>query len=162
MRPAPIVCSEEGPLVRQQAQAFCRWRLTRRLRRGSRTCSPVGRSHFSFDGERKVCKRKPAARRLREKALYCPFLKEGVRNVARKLVGKLTHAIVRARAHSFPLSKRARLFPFAAYRRSASPQLAWDRLIQCKLGFCIAAWLISQHRKIGLTSALRLVCETVT
>ena len=30
---------------------------------------PMGRSHFSFDGERKVCKRKPAARRLREKAL---------------------------------------------------------------------------------------------
>ena len=37
------------------------------------TCRPMGRSHFSFGGERKVCKRKPAARRLREKALYCPF-----------------------------------------------------------------------------------------
>ena len=37
------------------------------------TCRPKGRSHFSFGGERKVCKRKPAARRLREKALYCPF-----------------------------------------------------------------------------------------
>ena len=50
------------------------------------TCRPKGRSHFSFGGERKVCKRKPAARRLREKALYCPFLKEGVRNVARSMV----------------------------------------------------------------------------
>ena len=49
------------------------WGLTRRLRRGGRACSPMGRSHFSFGGERKVCKRKPAARRLREKALYCPF-----------------------------------------------------------------------------------------
>ena len=50
------------------------WRgLTRRLRREGRACSPMGRSHFSFGGERKVCKRKPAARRLREKALYCPF-----------------------------------------------------------------------------------------
>ena len=37
------------------------------------TGRPMGRSHFSFGGERKVCKRKPAARRLREKALYCPF-----------------------------------------------------------------------------------------
>ena len=27
----------------------------------------MGRSHFSFDGERKVCKRKPAARRLRRR-----------------------------------------------------------------------------------------------
>ena len=40
------------------------WGLTRRLRRGKRACSPMGRSHFSFGGERKVCKRKPAARRL--------------------------------------------------------------------------------------------------
>ena len=37
------------------------------------TCRPMGRSHFSFGGERKVCKRKPAARRLREKGFYCPF-----------------------------------------------------------------------------------------
>ena len=54
------------------------WRgMTRRLRRGGRACSPMGRSHFSFGGERKVCKRKPAARRLREKALYCPFWRRG-------------------------------------------------------------------------------------
>ena len=51
--------------------------LTRRLRRGSRACSPMGRSHFSFGGERKVCKRKPAARRLREKGFYCPFCRRG-------------------------------------------------------------------------------------
>ena len=40
----------------------------------------------------------------------------------------------RARAHSFPLSKRARLFPSAAYRRSASAQLAWGVLTPCRLG----------------------------
>ena len=65
--------------MRPQAQTSCRRRggLTRRLRRGSRACSPMGRSHFSFGGERKVCKRKPAARRLREKALDCPFCRRG-------------------------------------------------------------------------------------
>ena len=94
----------------------------------------MGRSHFSFDGERKVCKRKPAARRLREKALYCPFLKEGVRNVARSTLGLPTWTFVRARAHSNPLSKRARLFPSAAYRRSAPPQSAWGIRTPCKLG----------------------------
>ena len=41
--------------------------MTRRLRHGSRACSSMGRSHFSFDGERKVCKRKPAAQRLRRR-----------------------------------------------------------------------------------------------
>ena len=100
----------------------------------SGACRPMGRSHFSFGGERKVCKRKPAARRLREKALYCPFLKEGVRNVARRPVSEITHTFVRARAHSFPLSKRARLFPSAAYRRSAPPQSAWGIRTPCKLG----------------------------
>ena len=83
----------------------------------------------------------------REKALYCPFLKEGVRNVARRLVGELTHAIMRARAHSFPLSKRARLFPSAAYRRSAPPQLTLNRLNQCELGYYIIPWRTSQRRK---------------
>ena len=53
------------------------WRMTRRLRRGRRACSPKGRSHFSFGGERKVYKRKPAARRLREKGFYCPFCRRG-------------------------------------------------------------------------------------
>ena len=43
------------------------WGLTRRLRREGRACSPMGRSHFSFGGERKVCKRKPAARRLQRR-----------------------------------------------------------------------------------------------
>ena len=75
-----------------------------------------------------------AALTRREKALYCPFLKEGVRNVARNIVGEITLTFVRARAHSFPLSKRARLFPSAAYRRSAPPQLAWGNLTPCKLG----------------------------
>ena len=114
------------------------WGLTRRLRRGSRASSPMGRSHFSFGGERKVCKRKPAARRLREKALYCPFLKEGVRNVARRIVGEITPALVRARAHSFPLSKRARLFPSAAYRRS-SPR-SWRRAYSNFAGWKIAVF----------------------
>ena len=92
----------------------------------------------------------------REKALYCPFLKEGVRNVARRLVGEITHAIGRARAHSFPLSKRARLFPSAAYRRSSPPQLALDRLKwRCLSCFGAAGW-VSQRGKTGLFFLLRL------
>ena len=82
VRTAPIVCPEESPLVRPQAQAFCRRGLTRRLRRGSRACSPMGRSHFSFDGERKVCKRKPAARHSGKKPFIAHF-DGGSRNVAR-------------------------------------------------------------------------------
>ena len=113
----------------------------------SGACRPMGRSHFSFGGERKVCKRKPAARRLREKALYCPFLKEGVRNVARSMVKLTTFTFVRARAHSFPLSKRARLFPSAAYRRSAPPQSAVGIRSPCRLGCFLVAWVFLQRKR---------------
>ena len=63
----------------------------RRLRRERWGCRPEGGSTF-FRCERKY-QRKPAARRLREKAFYCPFLKEGVRNVARNGVGQLSPAL---------------------------------------------------------------------
>ena len=97
VRTAPIVCPEESPCefsrrLRSEGvqgasgkppacsdrQQLCRKQIPlvgidapTPARIG--TGRPKGRSHFSFDGERKVCKRKPAARRLREKALYCPF-----------------------------------------------------------------------------------------
>ena len=75
VRTAPIVCPEESPLARPQAQAFCRWGLTRRLRRGRWGCRPEGGSTF-FRSERKY-QRKHAARRLREKGFYCPLCRRG-------------------------------------------------------------------------------------
>ena len=62
----------------------------------------------------------------------------------------------RARAHSYPLSKRARLFPSAAYRRSSPPQVALGKLNPCELGCRIAAWRASPHGKTGLFFLLRL------
>ena len=131
--------------ARRRNPPFSNEGMTRRLRRGRWGCRPAGGSTF-FRSERKY-QRKHAARRLREKALYCPFLKEGVRNVARKLVGELTQAIVRARAHSFPLSKRARLFPFAAYRRSAPPQLARGHTQPLQGGCFGVACVFSQGKR---------------
>ena len=64
----------------------------------------MGRSHFSFGGERKVCKRKPAARRLREKALYCPFWRRGSLCRAQRS-WPATPAIVRARSSPFSAVK---------------------------------------------------------
>ena len=45
-------------------------------------------------------------------------------------------------ARLFPPSKWAGLFPSAAYRRSAPPQLAVGRLIPCRVGgFLMVGWL---------------------
>ena len=79
------------------------------------TGRPKGRSHFSFGGERKVCKRKPAARRLREKALYCPFWRRGSLCRAQRS-WPATPAIVRARSSPFSAVKMGNrsLFPVVA------------------------------------------------
>ena len=80
----------ESPLQAAACKKIPAGGLTRRLRRGRWGCRPEGGSTF-FRSERKY-QRKHAARRLREKALYCPFLKEGVRNVARNEDGQLSPA----------------------------------------------------------------------
>ena len=91
-RGKPHACDGIRQLCRMRTPAGG---MTRRLRRGSGTYRPMGRSHFSFGGERKVCKRKPAARRLREKASIAHF-DVGARYVARTLIGEIILAIVRA------------------------------------------------------------------
>ena len=117
------------------------------------TCRPMGRSHFSFDGERKVCKRKPAARHSRKKASTAHF-DGGARNVARAIVGELFHAFVRAPVLAFFRRQNGRAFfpplPIAALLpRSwhwadlnggawdASERLGWLRSAKGQRGFQI-------------------------
>ena len=156
------------------------WGLTRRLRRGLGLAVPRGAHTFLSMAKEKCAKESQrhgdsrggpprfasrasscgspsgcprprfASLTRREKALYCPFLKEGVRNVARSMVKLTTFTFVRARAHSFPLSKRARLFPSAAYRRSASPQSAWGRLTPCGVTWFLQLDCFAASTKEGL------------
>ena len=60
-------------------------------------------------------------------------------------------------ARLFPPSKWAGLFPFAAYRRSAPPQLASDSLNQRCLGCFDTAGMALQRKTADLIFALRLV-----
>ena len=71
-RGKPPACSSTRQLCCKKSP---RRGLTRRLRRGWWGCRPEGGSTF-FRRERKY-QRKHAARRLREKALYCPFCRRG-------------------------------------------------------------------------------------
>ena len=84
------------------------------------TGRPKGRSHFSFGGERKVCKRKPAARRLREKALYCPFWRRGSLCRAQRS-WPATPAIVRARSSPFSAVKMGGPFSLRCLSPLCSP-----------------------------------------
>ena len=125
----------KSPLVRPQTHTRCPGRgLTRRLRRERWACSPMGRSHFSFDGERKVCKRKPAARRLREKGSYCPFCRRG--SLCRAHPNWQDFTCYRARSElAFFRRQNGRAFfpplPIAAllprsWRRAGLPLAGWD------------------------------------
>ena len=134
VRTAPIVCPEESPQCAHRRIPLPRQGLTRRLRREERACSPMGRSHFSFGGERKVCKRKPAARRLREKGFYCPFWRRG--SLCRAQHSWPAYAYHRARSElAFFRRQNGRAFfpplPIAALLRRS---WRWAYLPPCGLG----------------------------
>ena len=103
------------------------------------TCRPMGRSHFSFDGERKVCKRKPAARRLREKALYCPFWRRGSLCRAQRS-WPATPAIVRARSSPFSAVKMGGPFSLRCLSPLCSPAIGGGHTDPLRVGVTPVAW----------------------
>ena len=149
--------------------------LTRRLRRERWGCRPEGGSTF-FRSERKY-QRKHAAQRLQRrpaplrvagfglrepfglsstsvrcahppgKSLLLPILTAGLAMSRAMELGSFHQLLERARARLFPPSKWAGLFPSAAYRRSAPPQLALGRLKWRCLGCFDAVGMVSQRKK---------------
>ena len=84
------------------------------------------------------------------KRLLLPILPAGLTMSRAMELDSFLHLLERARARLFPPSKWAGLFPSAAYRRSALPQLALGRLKWRCLGCLDADCVASQHRKNGL------------
>ena len=137
---------------------------------------PRGGSTF-FRSERKVCKRKPAARRLQRrptslcavgfglrepfglsstsargahppgKRLLLPILTAGLAMSRAMELDSYHLRLERARARLFPPPKWAGLFPSAAYRRSAPAQSAWGRLTPCGVGCFLVAWVFLQRKR---------------
>ena len=109
------------------------------------TGRPMGRSHFSFGGERKVCKRKPAARRLREKALYCPFWRRGSLCRAQRS-WPATPAIVRARSSPFSAVKMGGPFSLRCLSPlcSATAGVGRSHIATVEMLWC--NWKVPQHQ----------------
>ena len=73
------------------------------------------------------------------KRLLLPILTAGLAMSRAAWLASLRMLSCALGARLFPPSKWAGLFPSAAYRRSASPQLAAGRLTPCRVGcFCVA------------------------
>ena len=100
-----------------------------------------------FLSKRKKVPKKARGTALREKGFYCPFCRRGSQRRAQFSWIANTNVRARSCAHLFPPSKWAGLFPFAAYRRSAPPQLALGRLKWRCLGCFDVAWIFLQCKR---------------
>ena len=114
VRTAPIVCPEESPLVRPQAHTHCPGG-------NGRAAAPRGEYFLS---KRKKVPKKARGTATAGKRLLLPILPAGLAMSRAMKLDRFHILLERARARLFPPSKWAGLFPSAAYRRSAPPQLA--------------------------------------
>ena len=149
VRTAPIVCPEESPLVRPQAHTPCPgWGPD-----APTTARMVGlppRVGQYFLSKRKKVPKKASGTATTGKSPLLPILTAGLAMSRAMELDSYHLRLERARARLFPPTKWAGLFPSAAYRRSALPQLALGRLKWRCLGCLDADCVASQHRKTGL------------
>ena len=103
-----------------------------------------------FRWRKKSVQKKASGTATTGKRLLLPILTAGLAMSRAMKLGSFHLLLERARARLFPPSKWAGLFPSAAYRRSALPQLALGRLKWRCLGCFGVDWLASRHRKTGL------------
>ena len=106
-------------------------------------------------GQYVLSKRKKVPKKARGtattgKRLLLPILTAGLAMSRAMELDSYHLRLERARARLFPPSKWAGLFPSAAYRRSAPPQVARGGLNQCKLQCRGIAWMVLQSRRTGL------------
>ena len=120
----------------------------------ARTVGLPPRRGKDFLSKRKKVPKKASGTATTGKRLLLPILTAGLAMSRAMELGSFHQLLERARARLFPPSKWAGLFPFAAYRRSAPPQLACGRLKWRCLGCVYVAWMASQRRKTDLTFLL--------
>ena len=111
---------------------------------------PYGAFTLFFRWRKKSVQKKASGTATPGKRLLLPILAAGLAMSRAAKLASLRLQSCALGARLFPPSKWAGLFPSAAYRRSAPPQLALGRLNQRELGYYVAAWVVSPHRETGL------------
>ena len=111
---------------------------------------PYGAFTLFFRWRKKSVQKKASGTATPGKSPLLPILTAGLAMSRAMELGSFHQLLERARARLFPPSKWAGLFPSAAYRRSAPPQVALGRLKWRRLGCFGAAGMASQHWKTGL------------
>ena len=109
-----------------------------------------------FLSKRKKVPKKASGTATTGKSPLLPILTAGLAMSRAMELGSFHQLLERARARLFPPSKWAGLFPFAAYRRSVPPQLAWGRLKRRCLGCFGVVSVVLRHRKTDFPSSPQL------
>ena len=94
---------------------------------------PYGALTLFFRWRKKSVQKKASGTATPGKSLLLPILTAGLAMSRAAELASLGLQSCALGARLFPPSKWAGLFPSAAYRRSAPPQLAWGMLTPCRL-----------------------------
>ena len=113
----------------------------------ARTVGLPPRGGQYFLSKRKKVPKKASGTATTGKRLLLPILTAGLAMSRAMELDSYYLRLERARARLFPPSKWAGLFPSAAYRRSAPPQLTLGRLQWRYLGCFGEAWMASQRKR---------------
>ena len=103
-----------------------------------------------FLSKRKKVPKKASGTATTGKSPLLPILTAGLAMSRAMELDSFHLRLERARARLFPPSKWAGLFPFAAYRRSVPPRLAWGKLKWRCLGCFGVVRVVLRHRKTDL------------
>ena len=122
---------------------------------------PYGALTLFFRWRKKSVQKKASGTATPGKRLLLPILAAGLGMSRAAWLARLRLPSCALGARLFPPSKWAGLFPSAAYRRSAPPQLAAGRLTPCGLGWIPNGWpILEGQRPAGLGArAMRPVAE---
>ena len=108
---------------------------------------PYGALTLFFRWRKKSVQKKASGTATPGKRLLLPILAAGLAMSRAAELASLRLPSCALGARLFPPSKWAGLFPSAAYRRSAPPQLAWGRLTPCRVGSSNVAWVFLQRKR---------------
>ena len=159
VRTAPIVCPEESPLLASTRDNFAVRNFPLRgidaptPARGQ-GLQPYGALTLFFRWRKKSVQKKASGTATPGKRLLLPILAAGLAMSRAAELASLRLQSCALGARLFPPSKWAGLFPSAAYRRSAPPQLAVGRLTPCGVEWFPVGWpILEGHRPAGSAGA---------
>ena len=121
---------------------------------------PYGALTLFFRWRKKSVQKKASGTATPGKRLLLPILTAGLAMSRAAELASFRLPSCALGARLFPPSKWAGLFPSAAYRRSAPPQLAVGRLTPCGLGWFPVGWpILEGHRPAGSAGASHEACR---